>query len=150
MRITNSIPDLVSALKICGTQMSDADFELEDMGVPHSPPTTLPKDKMAVYIFLHGEQCLKVGKAGPKSNARYTHQHYGTGRAQSTLAKSIVKNPGRIGMEKMNDAEVGAWIKSQTRRINIILDSEHDRNILNFVEAFYILRLKPVYEGQAR
>ena len=130
--------------------MSSADFELEDMGVPHSPPTTLPKDKMAVYIFLHGEKCLKVGKVGTNSKARYTHHHYGVGRAPSTLAKSIVKNPERIGMEKMEKEKVGAWLKNQTRRINILLDRKHDINILNFVEAFYILRLKPVYEGRSR
>jgi len=158
MHITNSIfdldsildlPNLIRALEICGVQMSEADFELKNMGVPHSP-TALPKGKMAVYIFLNGEKCLKVGKAGLKSNARYTSQHYSVGRTSSTLAKSIVKTPERVGMEKMEEGKVGAWIKSQTRRINILLDSGHSRDILNFVEAFYILRLKPVYEGQSR
>jgi len=150
MHITDSIPDLIRALEICGTQMSEAEFELKDMGVPHSPPTTLPKGKMAVYIFLYGEKCLKVGKVGTKSKPRYTHHHYGVGRAKSTLANSIVKNPEWIGMEKMEKEEVGAWLKNQTRRINILLDGGHDHEILNFVEAFYILRLKPVYEGQSR
>lgn len=153
MHIKNSIPDLIRALEICGAQMSSADFELEDMGVPHSQPTALPKGKMAVYIFLHGEKCLKVGKAGPKSNARYTSQHYSVGRTSSTLAKSIVKTPEWVGMEKMEEEKVRAWIKSQTRRINILLDGGHSLdilNILNFVEAFYILRLKPVYEGLSR
>lgn len=148
--ILNSIPELIRALEICGVQMSKADFEPKNMGVPHSPPTALPKGKMAVYIFLHGKKCLKVGKAGPKSNARYTSQHYSVGRTSSTLAKSIVKTPERVGMEKMEEEKVGAWIKSQTRRINILLDGGHSRDILNFVEAFYILRLKPVYEGQSR
>ncbi|MDD9820448.1 MAG: hypothetical protein OXR07_06165 [Nitrospira sp.] len=65
MHITNSIldlnrildlPGLIRALEICGVQMSKADFEPpDDMGVPHSPPTALPKGKMAVYIFLHGK-----------------------------------------------------------------------------------------------
>lgn len=53
-------------------------------------------------------------------------------------------------MEKMEEEKVGAWIKSQTRRINILLDGGHSLDILNFVEAFYIFRLKPVYEGQSR
>jgi len=149
MCITNSIPDLIRALEICGAQMSSADIKLEDMGAPHSPPTALPKGKMAVYIFLHGETCLKVGKAGPKSNARYTSHHYGIDRSNSSLAKSIVNSHERIGIERMESENVGAWLKSQTRRINILLDSKHGNEILNFVEAFYILRLGPIYEGRS-
>ncbi|MDD9820447.1 MAG: hypothetical protein OXR07_06160 [Nitrospira sp.] len=61
-----------------------------------------------------------------------------------------MKTPERVGMEKMEEEKVGAWIKSQTRRINILLDGGHSLDILNFVEAFYIFRLKPVYEGQSR
>ena len=48
-----------------------------------------------MYAFLLDAICLKVGKAGPKTQARFTSQHYGVS-APSTLAKSILKEPSRV------------------------------------------------------
>src|SRR6185436_12772930 len=42
-----------------------------------------------VYAFFIDDRCLKVGKAGPKSKARFTSQHYGVS-VPSTLARSIL------------------------------------------------------------
>ena len=47
------------------------------------------QEKYGVYVFFLGEKCLKVGKVGPKSKARWEYQHYRLGAAQSSLPNSI-------------------------------------------------------------
>lgn len=68
--------------------MSEQDIEVELLPAPHKPPSKLPSGKFAVYAFFRGKDCLKIGKAGTNSQARYVSQHYGFS-APSTLAKSI-------------------------------------------------------------
>ena len=50
--------------------LSAAAINPEVLQAPHNPPNALPSGKMAVYIFSWADRCLKVGKAGPKSQAR--------------------------------------------------------------------------------
>jgi hypothetical protein len=70
---------------------------------PHQPHG-LPGGRCAVYVFslssTYGELCpagphrvLKIGKAGPRSSARFQSQHYGSRRAPSTLAGKLVTTP---------------------------------------------------------
>ncbi len=78
---------------------------------PHRAPRTLPADHVAVYAFFQNGQALKVGKVGPKSAARYTSQHYYPASAGSTLAKSILTHPGKVGAVGVAPASIGDWIK---------------------------------------
>jgi hypothetical protein len=76
---------------------------------------------MAVYVFTLGGDVLKVGKVGPKSQARYTSQHYNPGSAQSTLAASMIADAERIGLGKADRAKIGNWIRTNVDRVNILL-----------------------------
>lgn len=134
------------AAEIAGIKTDKKQIELEILRAPHKPPSKLPSDKMAVYIFMLGDQCLKVGKAGPKSQARYTSQHYGF-NAPSTLAKSLAMDKARLNIASLNDNEIGNWIKTTTDRFNILIDRELGADVLNFLEAFMQCALKPKYEG---
>jgi hypothetical protein len=49
---------------------------VERLSAPHVPPTKLPHGKIAVYVFSKGPYVLNVGKAGAKSQTRYTSQHH--------------------------------------------------------------------------
>ena len=75
---------------ILGKPISADKFEIVDLGLPHKP-TSLPKGKMGIYMFLYDNKFLKIGKAGPKSNARFYSQHYNPKSARSTLAASILQ-----------------------------------------------------------
>jgi hypothetical protein len=48
---------------------------------------------MAVYCFFLDGRALKIGIAGPNSDARFRSQHYNLNSARSTLAGSIFKYP---------------------------------------------------------
>jgi len=139
--------DLVKVLHLSGVPYEDGDIEIEDLGVPHEPPKSIPEGKMAVYSFFYNGKALKVGKAGPKSKARYTSQHYSAGSAPSTLAASLENKPEEIGLSKSDVSNSKEWLKEHTQRINFIIQSKLGVDTLNLIEAFLIAKLSPVYEG---
>jgi hypothetical protein len=133
--------------------LADADFLADCIAVqifrkPHESPKTLPDGNIAVYAFFHNGQALKVGKAGPNSKARYTSQHYSTGAATSTLARSIVNNAAKIGISEVHEGIVAAWIRSNTDRVNLLLPSAVGDPMLSLLESFLHVRWKPIFEGR--
>ena len=136
-------------VRLSGMQPEKLNIKLEILEPPHEAPRKLPNGKMAVYVFRYREQTLKVGKAGPKSNARYTSQHYNAGSAQSTLAASLLKHRDSPDFGSFDSENVGAWIKQNTQRINFILDAECGINVLTLLESFFQCCLNPRFEGFA-
>lgn len=112
----------------------------------HKPPSSLPKDKLAVYVFMYGTRCLKVGKAGSKSSARFCSQHYGI-NARSTLAKSIIDNQAKLNASGLDESNVKSWICTNTYRVNYIIPSTTGPFILSLLEAFVQCCLRPEFEG---
>lgn len=145
--IDEAIKDFVTVAILARAPVRPEDFQLEYLPAPHKPPSHLPTGKMAVYGFCHGGEWLKIGIAGPNSNARYTSQHYNPNSAGSTLAKSLLNDSSMSGRPDFNSNPPGVWIKSATNRVNILLDSKHGTLLLALLEAFLHLRLRPRYEG---
>ena len=114
---------------------------------PQRPPARLPVGRMAVYGFWGDGVWLKIGKAGPNSNARYTSQHYNPGSAQSTLAASLAGDSHMLTVAGFDPHTPGAWIKASAHRVNILLPSQRRKELLSLLEAFLHLRWKPRYEG---
>jgi hypothetical protein len=133
-------------------------IETEFIPAPHKPPAKLPRGKQAVYCFFFGNTCLKVGKAGPKTQARFTHQHYSATAAPSTLARSILlqkndlklKLPARLAEEidALDDRSVGNWLKQNTTRIHVYLPEQWGDLALSLLELFLQVRYKPLCEGE--
>ena len=132
---------------LAGARFSDDALTVESQAAPHQPPSILPKGKMAVYVFSWNEQCLKVGKVGPKSQARYTHQHFLPSSSNSNLAKSILAARNELGVSVVSDSTVGAWIKANVDRTNFLLDERCGIPTLTLLEAFLQCRLRPRFEG---
>ena len=141
------IEDFKEAAKLAGVQLATSDIEIEKMPAPHVPPSRLPPGKMAVYVFSQDAAFLKVGKVGPKSQARYTSQHYNPRSAMSTLAASILADKKRPDLAKVDESNVGDWIKSHVDRVNFLLEEHHGVHVLTLLESFLQCRLKPKYEG---
>lgn len=94
---------------VLGKPIDKEQYEIIDRGIPHKPKT-LPVGMMGVYSFWHGGDFLKIGKAGPNSNARFFSQHYNPRSAQSTLAASILSDK-RMQDKDITENNVGDWIK---------------------------------------
>lgn len=152
-----SIPERYDEIKIAfaqaaglaGISISISEIEVRFDAAPHVPPSSLPAGKMAVYVFMLGEKCLKVGKAGPKSAARFCSQHYEANRAPSTLARSLLKGQCDIGVSSLEDSNVGKWIRDNTSRVNFLIPSRYGMFSLSLLEAFVQCRLEPEFEGFA-
>ena len=120
---------------------------IEFCPAPHCPPSRLPVGMMAVYGFWWNGEWLKIGKAGPNSNARYTSQHYNPNSARSTLAASLAGDIRMVGIPDFAGSTPGDWIKSATSRVNILLPTKSGNALLSLLEAFLHERFKPRYEG---
>ena len=154
------LPELLHSvqlvLRAAGYDIADADIQYEWTPAPHHPPSSLPTGMQAVYCFILGDQCLKVGKAGPNSAARYVSHHYGAS-APSTLAKSIasardaamqvLRRNQRDALDTTDIRSVGAWIRNNTGRLNVLAPASAGPNALSLIEAFLQCRLKPLFEG---
>jgi len=110
--------DFLVVAKLGGIEMASEDIGIEIRTMLHIPPRNLPKGKMAVYVFSNKEYVLKVGKAGSRSQARYTSQHYNPGSAPSTLAASILKDENAVQRYNLNEQNISDWIKENTDRTN--------------------------------
>lgn len=141
------LEDFLAVANIAQVRINRDQISVEILPAPHRPPRRLPAGKMAIYVFVYGDTTLKVGKVGSNSQARYISQHYNGGSAPSTLAASLLKRGGEIGVTNLDNARVSEWIKSQTDRINFVVDSEVGIDGLSLFESFLHCRLKPVFEG---
>ena len=128
------------------------------MGEAHKP-TTLKKGTCGVYVFLTDKHCFKVGKAGSKSNARWSSQHYSYDeRLGSSLPKSILKNredfkkyfPSELHQEidALEKSTLQSWIKSNLSRIEFLIEDTRKPYALSLLEALAQFHLKPIFEGK--
>lgn len=120
-------------------------YKILDRGLPHQPKG-LPSGTMGVYTFNYNGLFLKIGKAGPSSNARFLSQHYNPNSAMSNLAKSILNDTDMQNL-RINELNVGDWIKRNCRRIDIIIDAEAGIFTLELIEAILHYKYSPIYEG---
>ncbi len=77
-------------------QLDKSAIQINPRPAPHDPGKSKFREgeEQAVYAFFLNDLCLKVGKAGPHSGARFVSQHYGVKRAGSSLARSLLKYKG--------------------------------------------------------
>ena len=141
------IADFRKVAELAGVRVSDNALSVESLPAPHKRPIALPKGKMAVYVFVWQEQCLKVGKVGPNSQARYTSQHYLPSSSNSNLAKSILSARDTLEFAAVSELNVGSWIKANIDRLNFLLDASCGVPVLTLLESFLQCRLRPMFEG---
>ena len=141
------LADFLVVAKLAGIEIQSEDICIEPLGMPHRPPSSLPKGKMAVYVFSDKERVLKVGKIGQNSQARYTSQHYNPRSSNSNLAKSLLKDEYVVQKYDVNNGNISDWIKKNTDRVNFLLDANVGMRALTLLEVFIQCRLLPVYEG---
>lgn len=149
----------VEAGRLASVNLSCSELKIrpEVLPAPHRRPSSLPVGTQAIYAFLLRDTCLKVGKAGPKTQARFTSQHYGA-NAPSTLAKSIIRNRGPIlslvpqgargEVEDLTITSIGRWLEQNTSMFHLFLPATVPSCALAFAEAFAQCRLHAIYEGK--
>ena len=115
---------------------------------PHKPPSNLPENTRAVYVFSTDTHVLKVGKVNPNTKARYTSHHYNQKSSDSNLAKSLLEDQNIVQEHELNKENVSDWIMKNTNRVNFLFDADVvGPLLLNLFEAFVQCKLSPIYEG---
>jgi hypothetical protein len=145
--IEQAVADFRTVAELAGHPISSSELECEFLPAPHRAPSRLPTARMAVYCFWNDGTWLKVGKAGPNSQARYTSQHYNPASAASTLARSLMHDARMKTVDGFTNAIPGDWIKRFCCRVNILVPAHLRPELLSLLEAFLHVRLKPLYEG---
>jgi hypothetical protein len=140
------IDDFYKVAELSGVELPASALNFEVLPAPHLPPSSLPRDTMAVYVFSWKGQCLKVGKVGSKSHARYSSQHYSPKSSKSNLSKSVLMSHEDMGIN-ITEETVGTWVKNNVDRINYYLDKKHGIRMLSLLETYLQCRLKPMFEG---
>jgi hypothetical protein len=135
-QITEAITDFASVMKVARSPLLSQDITVEFHDAAHKPPKLLPAGKMAIYGFWWNGAWLKVGKAGPQSQARYTSQHYNPASAPSTLAASLLQETDVTLLAEFSRDQPGEWIRTHCCRVNILLPARYGRPILSLFEAF--------------
>lgn len=133
--------------EVLGKPIEAKDYEILDRGIPHIPKS-MKKGTMGIYTFWYKDKPLKIGKAGPKSNARFSSQHYNPKSARSTLAASILRDEN-MQQINVNENDIGYWIKENCRRVDILFNENLGIFTLELIEAALHYRYEPVYEGYA-
>ena len=146
------IRDFVQVARLSGFAIGAEAVTHEVLPAPHKPHT-LPKDNQAVYVFSlapPGLTILKVGRVGPRSNARFMSQHYNPNSSRSNLAKSLLWHQetwSQLGIATLDEATVGDWLKTHTARDHFYLNAGQSKLLLNLLESFMHGRLRPLFEG---
>jgi hypothetical protein len=86
--VATALRDFASATKRNGLECDPREILVDINAAPHRPKG-LPTGKMAVYCFFLNGHALKIGVAGPKSDA------YGATRANSRLCGVSFEAPGQ-------------------------------------------------------
>lgn len=153
--VASLVRDFVEVSLLAGLSLQASDVETQVLAAPHKR-TGLPRGKTVVYVFFHGDICLKVGKAGRNSDARFRSQHYLPDGAKSNLAKSLCSdflaetNESRFLVAELRgdfQAEsVADWMLSNLTRVHFFLDANAPVGAVRLLEVFLQCRLQPVFE----
>jgi hypothetical protein len=136
---------IFSVTKTLGKEIDMSKVKIVDRGVPHRP-RSLMLGTMGIYMFLYDDRFLKIGKVGLKSNARFLSQHYNPHSSQSNLAASILCDTEMVS-NGITEGTVSTWIRTNCRRIDILLDSSLGYFTLELLEAILHYKYEPKYEG---
>lgn len=105
---------------------------------------TLPND----HASPAAGRALKVGRAGPNSDARFRSQHYSPMSSGSNLARTLLSARvmwPHLGIEELDEAVVKSWILTNTERDHFFVPADH-ADLLPSMETYVRGRLGPVFE----
>tara|TARA_R110000796_G_scaffold63858_1_gene147660 strand:+ start:7554 stop:8054 length:501 start_codon:yes stop_codon:yes gene_type:complete len=120
-------------------------------------PSVLENGKQGVYVFFKDNICFKVGKAGPKSKARWNSHHYNLDlTTPSTMTKSIMKDLESFKrlfdfqqsekIDNFRPDNIKTWVRSNICRIEFKIDAAESKFSLGLLESLVQYHFNPVFE----
>lgn len=141
-----ALADFRNIAKIADPTCDPDNITVEVLSKPHTAGK-LPDGTAAVYCFFLNGRAIKIGMVRSNSNPRFQSQHYSVNGAGSTLARSIVSNPDKVGGPRVDESNIGAWIRENTDRINFLVPSQYGDRIVRLLESTLHSRWRPIFES---
>ena len=123
-------------------------FQIKDLGCPHKWPKKLESGYAKVYIFMLGNEFIKIGKANNGSGARATSQHYRF-NAPSTVAKSLCADK-TMPVYGKDQETIKLWMLENLRRIDVEIKTESNTWATSLIEGILHYKFTPRYEGHGQ
>jgi hypothetical protein len=150
--VSEALTDFQTVVALAHSDFKSVEIKIEILARPHLAPKSLPIGQAAVYAFIFNDQALKIGMVGPRSQARYTSQHYNPMSSGSNLAKSILESPKMLcdNNNNIDPQSVGDWITKNTDRVNFLFPISTNLLLPKLLEAFLHVQWNPVFEGHSK
>lgn len=145
-QIKNDIDEIMRIMKKIDSNLKDNDILNEKNVEIHinEPNCKLENGKMGIYMFgycyKNKEVFLKIGKAGEKTKARFSTQHYYINKTKSTLAKSLIKS---IQIDRIEN-EILEEIR---QKLTVIISKEEMKKILENPNNYNLKKQKENIKG---
>ncbi len=130
-------------------------YTILEKGDTHKP-SMLGKGEQGVYVFYNNDICFKVGKAGPKSKARWNSHHYNLDTTTpSTMTKSIIKDLNsfkelydntHLTDIDMHPKNIKEWVRNNTSRIEFKIAASESKFALGLLESLVQFYFNPIFE----
>lgn len=132
------------------------EIDIFEKGITHIP-SMLEKGKQGVYVFYKDDICFKVGKAGPKSKARWNSHHYNLdSTTPSTMTKSIMKDLESFKVlydnlhcdeiEGFAPDNIKSWVRNNMCRVEFKISGAESKFSLGLLESLVQFYFRPIYE----
>src|SRR5204863_4963028 len=118
-------------------------IEITDIDIVHGHPSSLPPEKLAVYVFMDGDCCIKVGMIGRANRSRYCKAHYNPRRKQGLAFRLVKEGYQPPDGSLLTEYTVESWLRDKTDRINFLIPKAFGPRLVALFEAFVQCRLKP-------
>lgn len=135
-QIKNDISKVIRMLKEIDSNLKDnVALNEKNVEIHINPDCKLENGKMGIYMFCYSykgkEVFLKIGKAGEKTKARFSTQHYCINKTKSTLAKSLIKSiqEDRIDNKVLEEIKQKITAIITKEEMKQILDNSDDCNL---------------------
>lgn len=152
------IEDLVKKINTQYSEITgiNCHYNIIEKGENHIP-SILEKGKQGVYVFYNNDICYKVGKAGPKSKARWNSHHYNLDLSTpSTMPKSILKDllsfkqlfakEQKNDLENLNSKNIKSWVRNNCSRIEFKISDSESKFSLGLLESIVQFYFNPIFE----
>lgn len=138
--------EFINIAAISNVKIGESLIEIDCKPAPHKQPK-LGYKKMAVYVFMYKNKCLKVGKVGLKSKPRFRNQHYLPKSCKSNLARSLLLDSQFREKYGLTEEGIKEWMLANLDRVDFLIDESIGVFALSLLEAFLQCKLNPIFEG---
>ncbi len=140
--IQNTVEDLG---RLLGNPIDMSKMKVVDRGQPHRWEA-LPEGHYGIFIFLWGDNVLKIGHAEWNRRMWFGYQQYSSKLVSRTLASALMKDKN-MKCYHLESETLSRWMMESLRRIDILIDESVGLLTVELIDKALNYRYSPRYEN---